>query len=177
MKMTRYFLYAFIIINLTGCSGCSKSKNKRKAQIERDKTNLTVKKAGDWSGTTSVYMEEDNGVYKVPVLINGSKMDFIFDTGASIISISTTEAMFLYKQGTLREDDFIGSVNFQDATGNISPGTVVRLKSVQIGDRVLQNVQASIVNNAVAPLLLGQSALAQFGKISIDYERKKISFE
>lgn len=173
----RLILYVIITLSFSGCAGCSKSKSQRKASIKREETNLTPQKTGDWSGKTTVYMEEENGIYKVPVLVNGSKMDFIFDTGASLISISNTEAMFLYKQGTLTEEDFIGEINFQDANGDISPGTVVRLRSLQIGDRVLQNVEASIVNNSVAPLLLGQSALAQFGKISIDYEDKTISFQ
>jgi aspartyl protease family protein len=104
-------------------------------------------------------------------------MNFIFDTGASIISISSTEAMFLYKQGTLKEEDFIGNVNFQDATGAISEGTIIRLKTVKIGNKILQNVEASIVHNNSAPLLFGQSALAKFGKVSIDYDRNEITFE
>lgn len=104
-------------------------------------------------------------------------MNFIFDTGASIISISATEAMFLYKQGTLKEEDFIGNVNFQDATGAISEGTIIRLKSVKIGNKTLENVRASVVHNNEAPLLFGQSALAEFGKISIDYKKNEITFE
>lgn len=124
-----------------------------------------------------VKMSEENGVYKIPVEINGSNMNFIFDTGASIISISATEALFLYKQGTLSEDDFLGQVDFQDATGAISQGTIIRLRSVKIGNKTLENVEASVVHNAVAPLLFGQSALAKFGKVSIDYKRNEITFE
>lgn len=124
-----------------------------------------------------VKMSAENGVYKIPVAINGSNMNFIFDTGASIISISATEALFLYKQGTLSEDDFLGQVDFQDATGAISQGTIIRLKSVKIGNKTLENVEASVVHNAVAPLLFGQSALAKFGKVSIDYKRNEITFE
>ena len=104
-------------------------------------------------------------------------MNFIFDTGASIISISETEARFLYKQGTLTEADFVGEANFTDANGDISSGMIVKLRTVKIGDRTLHNVQASIVPNSNAPLLLGQTALGQFGKISIDYQRGTITFE
>jgi aspartyl protease family protein len=38
-------------------------------------------------------------------------------------------------------------------------------------------VQASVVHNLQAPLLLGQSALNKFGKISIDYNNGEITFE
>jgi aspartyl protease family protein len=52
-----------------------------------------------------------------------------------------------------------------------------QLKSVKIGDRTLYDVEALIVPNDKAPLLLGQTALAQFGKISIDYKKGTITFE
>lgn len=128
-------------------------------------------------GKNTVYMLKDGGVYHIPVYVNDIKMKFIFDTGAGMISISSTEAGFLYKQGTLTDDDFLGTANFMDANGDITPGLIVRLKTVQIGNRVLENVEASVVDNNKAPLLLGQSALSKFGKISIDYGNETLSFE
>lgn len=122
-------------------------------------------------------MKKENGVYKVPVTVNGTSMQFILDTGASLISISSTEAEFMMKQGTITDDDIVGQSRFQDANGDISPGSIIRLKSVQIGDRILENVHASVVSGAKAPLLLGQSALSQFGKISLDYRRNIVTFD
>ena len=79
-----------------------------------------------------IKMEKVNGVYQIPVSINGIPMHFIFDTGASTISISVTEASFLYKQGLLINDDIVGKANFSDANGNISEGTIIILKTVFI---------------------------------------------
>ena len=122
-------------------------------------------------------MEKLNGVYQIPVTINGIPMFFIFDTGASIISISETEVNFLYKQGKLTQKDIKGTAKFSDANGDISEGTIIVLETVKIGDRVLHNIEASVVHNLNAPLLFGQSALGEFGKISIDYNRGEITFE
>ena len=122
-------------------------------------------------------MKRENGVYTVPVTVNGIPMKFILDTGASLISMSDAEAELMYRRGAITQADLIGRSRFQDATGTISPGAVVRLKSVQIGDRVLQNVSANIVSGSKAPLLLGQSALSQFGKISVDYRRNVVTFD
>lgn len=122
-------------------------------------------------------MEKINGVYQIPVEVDGVKMFFIFDTGASIISISETEANFLWKQGKLTKDDIKGTANFSDANGDISEGTIIVLSTVKIGDRILNNVEASVVHNLNAPLLFGQSALEKFGKISIDYNQSEITFE
>ncbi|MDB5243021.1 MAG: hypothetical protein JWP57_3646 [Spirosoma sp.] len=134
-----------------------------------------LKQIGD--GPTEVAMSRENGVYKVPVTVNGVPMRFILDTGASLISMSTAEAERMYKSGAITQSDIIGRSRFQDATGAISPGAVIRLKSVQIGDRVLENVSANIVSGTSAPLLLGQSALSKFGKISVDYRRNVVTFD
>lgn len=104
-------------------------------------------------------MEYVNGVYYLKVEVNDIPMKFIFDTGASIISISQAEAAFLYKQGTLTDEDFIGNSSFQDANGNVSEGTIARLRKVKVGNIILHDVEASIVPNQRAPLLFGQSAL------------------
>jgi aspartyl protease family protein len=157
----------FMVIYLSACSGCANTdrtaRNKQSAnQIETPEViekQPEVQPSKKWEGTTEINMIRENGIYKVPIEINGSKMDFIFDTG------------------TLNQDDVIGEESFSDANGDISSGMVVKLKSVKIGDRVLNNVQALIVPNDKAPLLLGQTALAQFGKISIDYQKGTISFE
>lgn len=129
------------------------------------------------SSPTVVKMEEENGVYYIPVTINDVPMKFIFDTGASVISISETELVFFFKHGLLKEEDFLGNSSFQDANGTVSENKMVNLRTVKIGDKVLENVTASIVPNQKAPLLLGQSALAKFWKISIDNKRKELALE
>ena len=128
-------------------------------------------------GDQRVKIRREAGVMFIPVEINGIPMDFIFDTGASSVTISLTEALFLYKQGKLTEDDILGQQAFQDATGSISVGTVINLRSVVIGDREVTNVRATVVDNQEAPLLLGQTVLENFGKVIIDYSNNYITFE
>ena len=103
-------------------------------------------------------------------------LKFIFDTGASSICISSAEATVMVRQGQITRDDILGQQQFQDATGRVSVGTVINLKTVEIGGIVLHDVEATVVDNIQAPLLLGQTALAKFGKISIDYDNLTIEF-
>jgi aspartyl protease family protein len=124
-----------------------------------------------------VKMDERHGVRYVPVKINGQELNFVFDTGASSICISTLEASILVKNGTLRTSDIIGEEEFMDASGNISVGAKINLKTVQIGNRKLSNVEATIVENPQAECLLGQTALSQFGKYTIDNQQNEIVFE
>jgi hypothetical protein len=67
-------------------------------------------------------MEKEGGVFTVPCSVNGLKLKFIFDTGASDVSISKTEAMFMLKNGYLNSDDIVGKQKYIDATGKISVG-------------------------------------------------------
>jgi aspartyl protease family protein len=171
-------IYSTLLISLSllfvECTRCSRSGR----NSSKDATSSSNARSGSSRhGKTMVTMLKENGVYKIPVEINGSNMNFIFDTGASDITISSTEAMFLYKQGTLQEEDILGTQQYQIADGSISEGTIINLRTVKIGNKTLENVRASIVHNNKAPLLFGQSALAEFGKISIDYKRNEITFE
>ena len=119
-------------------------------------------------------MEKKDGVRYVWIEVNGLPLKFIFDTGASSIFISPAEALVLVKQGTLDENDIVGQEKYQDATGGISEGTIINLKEVKIGSRILRNVKASVSDNIESPLLLGQSALEQFGSIEIDNKNDQI---
>ncbi len=162
---------------MSGCSGCSKSGLKNPLNKENNSASPQSSYHVRSNSRNTIKMEKQNGVYMIPVDINGVPMHFIFDTGASLISISATEAIFLYKQGKLTSEDILGTSNFIDANGDVSEGTIIVLKEVRIGNKLLTNVQASVVNNMEAPILMGQSALEKFGKISIDYEKNEITFE
>ncbi len=119
----------------------------------------------------------EGGVLKIPVSVNGQEMFFIFDTGASDVLISSLEATFLIKEGKLSKDDVIGEREYMDASGNVNAGTLINLKEIKIGEAKLQNVVASVVDNPKAPLLLGQSALKRFFKVSVDYAAQEVVFE
>ena len=95
-------------------------------------------------------------------------MHFVFDTGASDVTVSMVEATFMMKNGYLSSKDVVGNQRYVDANGEVSVGTVINLKDVNFGGLNLTNVRASVVRNQKAPLLLGQSVLSRLGKIEID---------
>jgi clan AA aspartic protease (TIGR02281 family) len=119
-------------------------------------------------------LNEDYGVYLIPCKVNGVPLEFIFDTGASNVSISITEAKFLLKNGLLDEYDIKGNVRYQIANGEIKEGTKINLKEIDIEGYIIQNVDAQIVYEQSAPLLLGMSALNKVGRVVIENEILKI---
>lgn len=114
------------------------------------------------------------GTYEVPCSINGLPLKFIFDTGASDVTISSVEANFMLKNDYLSSKDFKGNRKYLTADGNISDGAVICIREVQVGDVTLKNIEASVVKNQKAPLLLGQSVLERFGAITIDNNSGKL---
>lgn len=122
--------------------------------------------------TTEVPFTKEDGVCKVKCHINGLPLHFIFDTGASDVTLSMVEATFMVKNGYITDKDIVGSQRYMDANGNVSVGTVINLKEVDFGGFTLNNVKATVVLNQKAPLLLGQSVLGRLGKIEIDNSRQ-----
>jgi len=116
-----------------------------------------------------------SGIYEVSCKVNDLRLNFIFDTGASDISISQTEALFMLKNGFLSPSDIGENQSYMDANGDIEIGTKVILRKLELGGFVLKNVSASVVNNKSAPLLFGQSALSKYGKILIDNQSNTIT--
>lgn len=123
---------------------------------------------------TEIPFVKEDGICKVKCSINGLPLHFVFDTGASDVTISNVEATFMMKNGYLNSKDVVGSQRYMDANGDINVGTVINLKKVAFGDMELNNVRASVVRSQKAPLLLGQSILGRLGKIEIDNSTRVI---
>jgi clan AA aspartic protease (TIGR02281 family) len=121
-----------------------------------------------------VKMEKSGGVYLIPCKVNGVPLKFIFDTGASDVSISLTEALFMLKNGYLKESDIKGTVYYSIANGEIAEGTRINIQKIEVGKQTLYNVEASIVHSTEAPLLFGQSAMERFGKFTMDYSNSNL---
>lgn len=117
---------------------------------------------------TKINMKKEGGVYTVPCIINGLPLKFIFDTGASDVSISLTEAMFMLKNGYLKKEDIGEEIYYSIANGDVAKGTKINIRVVEFGGLKLYNISASIVHETSAPLLLGQSVIEKLGKIQID---------
>jgi clan AA aspartic protease (TIGR02281 family) len=150
-----------------------KTKAETAAELE---TKAKLSKPETKQETVTIPMKpKGSGIYEVSCKINELPLNFIFDTGASDISISTTEAQFMLKNGYLKAEDFVGKQSYMDANGNIEIGTKIIFKTVNFGGIILKNVGASVVNNKKAPLLFGQSALSKYGKIIIDNQKNTLT--
>ncbi len=104
-----------------------------------------------------VILPDPNGMYRTSGKIDGQTVDFLVDTGATLVSISAVQADKLripYKtKGRL--------VATQTAAGLVS-GYMLTLPSVTVGTITLKNVEGSVLEGSHPPIpLLGQSFLSR----------------
>lgn len=123
------------------------------------------------------FRENVGGILTIPVTINGMRLDMIFDTGASTTLITLAEANYMFEKGRLTEDDIVDVSRLQIADGSITVGVTINLREVILGDQLcLTNVEAVVVENQQAPLLLGQSVMKYFAETSVDRTSSTIKF-
>ena len=140
------------------------------------KQRVVASGTGGTNRNKTVRMRKMSGnTYLVSCKVNGLPLDFIFDTGASSVTLSRKQAQFMLRNGYLSRSDIVGSSSYQTASGDIATGMVIKLKKIEISGLILNNVEATIINSDSAPLLLGQSALSRLGKIQIDYRNSTLT--
>ena len=117
----------------------------------------------DSRGDVVIMQEHSSGTYLVLCEVNGLRLSFIFDSGASDVSISLTEASFMLKNGYLSTSDIIDIQKYQIANGQLAEGYVINIRELKIGNQTLNNVRGSIVKSLNSPLLLGMTAIKKLG--------------
>ncbi len=190
--MNRYFLFFLISCFLLfySCTGNRVQPDPLffDEYIEDDETILTYDEYTEDNESDSpitkysrnvvkVPFKEDCGVRTLQVKINDcAEFPMIFDTGCSGVSISLLEFKTLEKHGYISNNDIVGAVNVQFADGSVRTEEVVNLRKIQIGDYVCYNVEATITENATAPLLLGNGALKDVKSFVVDDINNVIEF-
>ncbi|MDR0507872.1 MAG: retroviral-like aspartic protease family protein [Dysgonamonadaceae bacterium] len=182
LKIKLICLILPLCLLLTGCNGCSKQSETSWADggdyYYSDNSEYTEYKPTADDGSIKIaYSEQYGNTITIPVKINGMGLDMIFDTGASSTCITLAEANYMYEKGKLAEDDIIDIQQFQSADGSISVGLRINLQNIVIDNQIyIRDVEALVVENQQAPLLLGQSVMKLFREISVDRENGVVKF-
>lgn len=174
MKIGILIIFFTFSLLISGCDGCSKSA------LRRNKEKITEKNVPSSKNPKNreiIKLRKENGVFFIPIVINGEHNEFVFDTGASHILISGNLAEILIKSGEISDDDYIDKITMIDANGNKTVNDLVNIKSVKIGKSEWKNVEAIISNENNVEGLLGQTVLQKFGKITFDFNNNQLIIE
>ena len=122
-------------------------------------------------------LKHENGIYRVNLNINNSvNLDFILDSGASVVLIPEDVFSVLVRNGTISKNDILGYKTFTIADGTSSQKPVFKIKSLTIGNITVNNIEAT-VGEKNSDLLLGQSFIRKFKSIKIDNSSNELIIE
>ncbi len=129
------------------------------------------------SNTMVSLQQYRGGTFLAPITINDRlTLMFMVDSGASDVSIPADVVLTLLRTGTLTDDDFLGPTTYTLGDGSTVPSQTFRIRSIRVGDRVIENVVGSVVPPEASPLL-GQSFLGRFRSWSIDNNKRVLMLE
>jgi predicted aspartyl protease len=97
-------------------------------------------------------------------------LKFTVDSGAADVTIPADVFSTLMRAGTIEDSDMLGTQTYILADGSTSNLQTFRIRSLKVGDTVLENVTGSVADTR-GTLLLGQSFLRSFKSWSIDNSR------
>jgi aspartyl protease family protein len=111
-----------------------------------------------------VILEADRrGHYQANLLINGSVVEALVDTGASVVAMSAEDA----KRANIQPGSDARKAQFRTANGIIT-ATIVNIPEVRLQGVTLRNVEASIMPpGAMSGTLLGMSFLKKLDSFEI----------
>jgi clan AA aspartic protease (TIGR02281 family) len=122
-------------------------------------------------------LKKTGGTYVVPVQINGAiTLDFTVDSGASDVCVPADVFSTLARTGTIKNSDIIGEQTYGLADGSSHQQVTFIIRSLKVGDRVVENVRGTVTSSQ-GSLLLGQSFLERFKSWSIDNGRHVLLLE
>jgi clan AA aspartic protease (TIGR02281 family) len=133
----------------------------------------------DWGPQprAEVPLKKDRGTFVVPVQINGAiTLNFTIDSGAADVTVPSDVFSTLRRTGTISDADITGEQTYVLADGSKKKSVTFTIRSLRIGDNVVENVRGSVAP-AEGSLLLGQSFLEHFKSWSFDNTKHQLVLE
>lgn len=118
-----------------------------------------------------------SGLYHLNATLNDVDGKFIFDTGASGIVVNGDFFNKMVNQGKINQADYKGPVQSIIADGSVVQGSRYNIRDLQAGNLMLNNVEITVMPQRNAGMLIGQTFLAKFGKVTLDLDNNRLVLE
>ncbi len=110
--------------------------------------------------------------FKIKITIDGVSRYYLFDTGATDLTIDSETERELLLNGTIKRADYIGEKEYELADGKTVTGQIVKVNNITIGDYTVKNVTIAVLKDG--SLLCGKSFLDKFKKWELNKEDLKL---
>ena len=111
-----------------------------------------------------------DGHFYVPTKINGKKLNFLADTGATSIFISQSDA----RKVGINIHNLNYNVRYQTANGAIGEAAITNAKKIQVGPIILTNVPVTVSQEKSHMALLGMEFFKRVSKYGVEDEKLTI---
>lgn len=119
--------------------------------------------------------EYGGGIFEIQCTLDDCiTIPFVLDTGASDTTVPYCVGMTLFRAGKIKEEDLLGVKTYILADGSKVTTQRFLLHKLVIGNHEFREIEISVSDNDLSPLLLGQNVLSQMDVIEIDYEKNTL---
>ena len=129
-------------------------------------TATTTDAVEEYSSGSRTLRADRLGHYLMDADVNGQRVEFLVDTGASLLTLSRNDAQKL----GLNPQALSYSEQFQTANG-VAFGAPVRLREFRLGSFSLHDVQATVMQQPMSISLLGMSVLSRFAGHDVEGDK------
>ena len=133
-----------------------------------ERTPVVVADVGDadqtysWYGGEAVLDRQSDGHFYAEAYVDGSPVNFLVDTGATVVALTGDDA---YNLGIVWSDNEIRQIG-HGANGAVY-GVHTSIREMELGGFSANNVSAVIIPSGLAVSLLGQSFLSRIENVEI----------
>jgi aspartyl protease family protein len=109
---------------------------------------------------SKIVRQASDGLFYVDATVNGERVHFVVDTGASVVVLNASDAARTgvgTSASNVRVETAAGSSSMQRA----------RIDNISVAGQSMKGVAAVVMRDNLKVSLLGQSALAQLGSVSL----------
>lgn len=117
---------------------------------------------------TIAYTTNKEGLETFRVIVEQYTETFVYDKSSKFY-VSLNKALEMLKKGEINKDNFkTDDINKTLSAGSIANNAVIRLNSVTIAGKTVENIEVTVIHNLKYDWTIGDSALAKFGKVSFN---------
>lgn len=139
----------------------SESRRERVAALAEERAREESLNA--WSSGETVLQRAGDGHFYADVDVNGSSVNFLVDTGASMVALSAADASAAGLNWSDADIQLVG----QGASGPVY-GVPITIERMVLGGHEARDVEGAIITDGLQVSLLGQSFLSTIQPVRIE---------
>jgi hypothetical protein len=127
----------------------------------------------------SIPIDMVNGSPRGTCYVNSKTFKFLIENNSDTVKISYDQAMKFLKEAIFTVGDFdLKEKAIDDKDGTIIDRSIVYFNTLQVGDEVLENVEAIIIKGLKETIVIGKEKfIEEFGDYELNEKEGKLIFK